>query len=167
MLKNMLAIFLLAHFCTAAPNEKQRECILNQDCPPTLACIREKCSNPCLGVCGDNATCIVENHNPICSCGEGTTGDPFLSCNLVPKPAEPDSELAINQRGKRSSFYNPCEPSPCGENASCSIYEGNNPVCTCLSGFDWKSTFLQRKIMLEALQYETLMYFISKNGVTR
>lgn len=56
------------------------ECISNSDCPLDKSCINQICSNPCPGVCGYNARCNVINHNPICSCNAGYTGDPFIRC---------------------------------------------------------------------------------------
>lgn len=31
-------------------------------------------------MCGLNAQCQIVNHNPICSCLSGFTGDPFVRC---------------------------------------------------------------------------------------
>jgi hypothetical protein len=61
------------------PNCKP-ECVLNSDCSPNLACINAKCRDPCPGICGQNAVCKVNNHNPICSCLQGYQGDPTRSC---------------------------------------------------------------------------------------
>jgi len=60
------------------------ECVLNQECPRDRACIRSKCSDPCPGTCGAQATCVVVNHIPTCSCPEGFSGNPFISCSPVP-----------------------------------------------------------------------------------
>jgi hypothetical protein len=57
------------------------ECVLNQECSRDRACIRNKCTNPCPGTCGAQATCVVVNHIPTCSCPEGYSGNPFISCN--------------------------------------------------------------------------------------
>lgn len=46
--------------------------------------MKQKCQDPCPGSCGFNANCNVYNHNPICSCIEGYTGDPFTSCYIKP-----------------------------------------------------------------------------------
>lgn len=73
----------LPNYIGSPPNCRP-ECTINPDCPSNLACIREKCENPCLGSCGFGAQCNVVNHIPICICSEGLTGDPFVSC--VPKP---------------------------------------------------------------------------------
>lgn len=56
------------------------ECIQNNDCPINLACIRNKCSEPCTGICGSNALCDVYNHVATCSCPQGMSGNPFFEC---------------------------------------------------------------------------------------
>lgn len=59
------------------------ECVTNSDCPRDKACINNKCSNPCPGVCGINAECTVSNHAPSCTCIPGYTGNPLSSCHLI------------------------------------------------------------------------------------
>lgn len=66
-----------------APNCKP-ECTINTDCPLNLACIRNRCSDPCPGSCGFEAICSVFNHVPGCNCRDGYTGDPFSSCQQIP-----------------------------------------------------------------------------------
>lgn len=115
-----------------------------------MACIREKCRDPCPGSCGIEARCNVINHTPICTCPEGYTGDPFTNC--FPKPPRKwsddrsvhssiTSSTDLNFETKnikciiKYSFLavepveadDPCNPSPCGPNAEC-----NNGICTCL-----------------------------------
>jgi hypothetical protein len=68
-----------------SPPTCRPECIGSSDCSQVLACINQKCQDPCPGVCGLNAQCLVRNHNPICSCSEGFTGNPFVSCSLISK----------------------------------------------------------------------------------
>lgn len=94
------------------------ECILNSDCPRDKACIREKCTDPCLGTCGQNAICEVLNHIPICNCPSGMKGNAFVLC--TPQPVSPVS--------------NPCSPTPCGPNSQCREINGQ-AVCSCVSGF--------------------------------
>ena len=60
------------------------ECVLNTDCAPNRACIRNRCQDPCPGTCGPNADCQVVNHLPSCTCRPGYTGDPFRYCSLQP-----------------------------------------------------------------------------------
>ena len=60
--------------------ECKPECTINSECPDNLACIQQKCKDPCPGVCGQNAYCKVRNHNPSCVCDPGYYGDPFSRC---------------------------------------------------------------------------------------
>lgn len=68
-----------------------------------------------------SSDCQVINHNPICSCISGFTGDPFTRCYqiVVEKPRDP---------------INPCLPSPCGPNSECKI-RGDSPACSCLNNY--------------------------------
>lgn len=75
----------LANYIGSPPNCRT-ECIINSDCSSNLACINQKCKDPCLGSCGVSAQCNVINHLPICICFEGYTGDPFSYCQPKPPP---------------------------------------------------------------------------------
>ena len=73
--------------CTCLPGlqgdpyvECKHECTINPECANHLACINNKCRDPCPGVCGAHATCSVSNHYPNCVCDPGYTGDPFSVC---------------------------------------------------------------------------------------
>ena len=77
--------------CTCLPGlqgnpyvECKPECSINPDCPTTLACVRNKCVDPCPGVCGVGATCSVLSHRPNCRCNPGLIGDPFAACYPPP-----------------------------------------------------------------------------------
>ena len=63
-----------------APPKCKPECISNDECSNRLACINQKCKDPCVGSCGANAVCSVITHIPICTCATGFTGDPFSQC---------------------------------------------------------------------------------------
>lgn len=58
----------------------QPECVINSDCTHNLACINNKCVEPCIGACGVNAHCQTVNHVPVCFCPQGFSGDPFITC---------------------------------------------------------------------------------------
>ena len=62
------------------PPSCKPECVVSTECVQDKACVNQKCVDPCPGACGLNARCQVVNHNPICSCGPGFTGDPFTRC---------------------------------------------------------------------------------------
>lgn len=69
-----------------SPPNCRPECTINEECSNDKACMRQKCQDPCPGSCGINAYCNVYNHNPVCACIEGYTGDPFTSCYIKPTP---------------------------------------------------------------------------------
>lgn len=70
---------------TGNPYEGCRpECIFDSDCQSDKSCVRNKCQNPCPGMCGQNAECSVINHLPSCSCLPGFIGDPFRFCRPEP-----------------------------------------------------------------------------------
>lgn len=74
-----------------APPNCRPECVIHQDCPLHLACFGNKCADPCVGTCGFNSQCSVQNHHPSCTCLSGFEGDPFLGCN----PIEGKSSLKL------------------------------------------------------------------------
>lgn len=75
--------------CTCLPNYLgsppycRAECTTSEDCPNDLACLQQKCKNPCLGVCGRGAQCEVFKHHAVCTCPQGYTGNSFESCEPI------------------------------------------------------------------------------------
>lgn len=107
----------LPNYVGVPPNCKP-ECISNSECANHLACINQKCRDPCPGTCGINAECRVVSHTPNCICIPGYFGDPFFQCNQ--QIARPTAE-----------HLSPCTPSPCGSNAICKEQNGAGS-CSCL-----------------------------------
>lgn len=68
-----------------SPPTCRPECVVSTDCPQSEACINQRCQNPCLGSCGLRTECSVINHNAICTCREGLTGNPFTACTPLRK----------------------------------------------------------------------------------
>ena len=103
------------------PPSCRPECVSNSECSNSLACINNKCKDPCPGICGQNAECRVVSHTPNCVCIQGYVGNPFSSCqpDETPKPATPS---------------NPCFPSPCGANAICQ-QRNDAGSCTCIPDY--------------------------------
>lgn len=77
----------LPNFSGSPPNCRP-ECVINSECQSNMACINEKCRDPCPGSCGLNALCQVTNHNSICYCPEGYTGNSFEVCRPLPPTRE-------------------------------------------------------------------------------
>lgn len=106
-------------FIGAPPNCKP-ECISNAECSNHLACINQKCKDPCPGVCGANAECRVISHSAMCICHSGYFGDPFSQCQLKPYAAD--------------EIITPCTPNPCGSNALCREHN-NVGSCQCIPDY--------------------------------
>ena len=66
--------------------------------------------------CGYNATCSVRNHVPQCGRDPGYTGDAFTACQRLTTPPAP------------TEVIDPCNPSPCGENANARTEIGQEHV---------------------------------------
>lgn len=73
----------LQNYIGRAPNCRP-ECTTNSECSRALACVNERCVDPCPGTCGSNAICSVNNHQPTCRCVDQYTGDPFSVCSPIP-----------------------------------------------------------------------------------
>lgn len=67
------------------PPNCRPECTINPECQPQLACMQQKCRDPCVGLCGLNAQCSVVNHHAVCACIIGYTGNPFSACERIPE----------------------------------------------------------------------------------
>lgn len=80
---NTPACSCLPNYIGRAPNCRP-ECSINAECPGNLACVNERCKDPCPGSCGVHANCVVNKHAPVCSCITGYSGDPFAGCSLIP-----------------------------------------------------------------------------------
>lgn len=94
------------------------ECISNSECAPHLACIKQKCRDPCIKACGTNAECRVVSHSAMCICPQGYLGDPFIQCSVKIE----------------DEILPPCSPSPCGPNAICREHH-NIGACICNDGY--------------------------------
>lgn len=68
-----------------SPPACRPECVSSSECQLNEACVNQKCIDPCPGTCGINTLCHVVNHNPICSCQNGFSGDPFTRCQPISK----------------------------------------------------------------------------------
>ena len=82
-LKKMDQLFLrvLLSACFEIFSAPRPECTTDPECADHLACIREKCQNPCFtSTCGINAECKAQRHRAVCYCKPGYEGDPYRIC---------------------------------------------------------------------------------------
>lgn len=131
----------LPQYISSPPNCRP-ECTVSAECAQNMACLNQKCADPCPGTCGLNAKCQVVNHSPICSCSPGHTGDPFTRCYPIPCKwptlSTPPKNLSVEfcfsappLLQEQIPYRNPCVPSPCGPNSQCQELN-QSPVCSCL-----------------------------------
>ena len=74
-------------------------CRVNNECPSSSACINNLCQNPCINNrCGVNAKCTPSNHEALCSCENGLTGDPLKICENPPKACARDSSCSAGSK---------------------------------------------------------------------
>ncbi|KOB74658.1 Fibrillin-2, partial [Operophtera brumata] len=114
----------MSGYIGSPPTCVRPECMASSECPQDKACVNQKCVDACEGACGVNALCQVINHSPVCSCGDGTEGDPLVSC----------------RKKANAISTTPCNPSPCGPNSVCTqcnnkYYCSSSFVCSCMSGY--------------------------------
>lgn len=130
-------------YCTApAVIPGRPECELDIDCPTKLACISNKCVNPCesLSPCHRTAHCSVLDTVPvrtmICTCPEGWVPNDNGECHAVVIPIPPgcttDSDCPSSEACINRLCRNPCD---CGTHASCFV-QNHRPVCSCQEGFE-------------------------------
>lgn len=70
---------------SGSPPGCRPECVVSSECALNKACINRKCADPCQNACGSNSICHVNNHNPICICQNGFTGNPLSQCYSIPR----------------------------------------------------------------------------------
>lgn len=116
------------------------ECVQNEDCISTKACLGQHCRDPCAGACGTNALCNVVNHKAVCSCPNGFYGSPFEQClKQYDPPPRPecvrDDECSKDMACINQKCANPCSSSnTCGINSDCRV-QAHRPFCVCRNGY--------------------------------
>lgn len=116
------------------------ECTVDADCPSKLACINEKCSNPCKEqkVCSADQICSVLDTLPlrtmICKCPPETVSDERGNCKAIlrEQPAcTNDFDCPRDVDVCRNGNCIPaCRDKECGLNAQCHA-QNHQARCTC------------------------------------
>lgn len=116
---------------------KPKECYKDDDCANNLACLSDKCTEPCINTtCGPNALCNAENHQAACYCPPGHLGDPSehtVGCFKVECIVNEDcaSDKACDSETNRC--IKPCDLISCGK-GSCGV-ANHQALCTCYEGY--------------------------------
>lgn len=93
---------------------------MSSECALNKACVKQKCIDPCINTCGENAECRTHHHSPYCTCLSGFEGDPFVRC--------------VREKPIVNHDPTPCKPNPCGQYSICRDV-GGSAVCSCKSGY--------------------------------
>lgn len=122
--------------------EEQPECREDGDCPALLACLNNRCQNPCAVIepCQNPAKCQVVNSLPVrtmnCVCPPGYISSGSGTCKpvtaIVKAACTSDSECPSDRACFNGICRNPCN---CGPNADCFI-KNHKPICACKPEFE-------------------------------
>lgn len=112
-------------------------CVSDSDCSNDKSCLNTQCTNPCdlnVSPCGQNALCRVSQHQAVCLCPDGYSGEPLKSCQpyecLADADCAPDKYCSPSKTCK-----NPClEVGACGRNAQCRVVD-RHAQCMCVPGY--------------------------------
>jgi len=121
------------------------ECVRDPDCPTAEVCLNQRCvpePDPCNpSPCGPGAVCSAQKQgnrysNPICRCEPGLIPNPDTITGCKPEcRIDPDcfsGYVCDNQRCVEKP--DPCDPSPCGPGAVCTVNPLGNAICRCQPG---------------------------------
>ncbi|XP_011706617.1 PREDICTED: WAP four-disulfide core domain protein 5-like, partial [Wasmannia auropunctata] len=119
------------------------ECIQDSDCPLNLACINNKCQDPCVsaGMCTSEQECRVLNTEPlrtmICLCPPNTITDINGQCKqivLVDVQCHLDQDCANHETCLDGKCVDACLTTQCGFNAQCKS-TSHTGICFCSQDF--------------------------------
>ncbi|XP_069186820.1 adhesive plaque matrix protein 2 isoform X1 [Procambarus clarkii] len=110
--------------------ECRPECEHHEQCDQNQHCRNNRCRNPCVDSCGENAICDVRNHQAVCSCPEYYQGDPYTRCfaECLNHDECPDHQACHNLK-----CANPCTGA-CGTGADCKVVK-HQAICSCPKGY--------------------------------
>ncbi len=101
----MIKIHVQEHICMACHSlpAPRPECTTDPECLLHLACIQQRCQDPCTRHrCGVNAECKVNSHRAYCVCKRGYEGNPETLCE-----ERKDFHVCFDLVGVLSCFFLP------------------------------------------------------------
>lgn len=117
------------------------ECTIDPDCRMGFVCRSNNCAkkpDPCQpNPCGPGARCSVNSAgNAICQCEAGLIPKPDTITGCGPECSrDPDCQRGFVCQNQRCiEKPDPCDPSPCGPGAQCSVTGNGNAICRCQPG---------------------------------
>ena len=117
------------------------ECVRDPDCQQGYICQSQRCivkPDPCdPNPCGPGAECSVTGTgNAICRCQTGLIPNPDTISGCKPECVrDPDCQRGFVCQSQRCvEKPDPCDPSPCGPGAECSVTRSGNAICRCQPG---------------------------------
>lgn len=139
-------------YCERVALDVGPECRFDDDCPSRLACIREKCVEPCreLSPCASTARCSVLDSSPVrtmvCECPELFVPDENGECRRIiletPPGCREDSECPTHESCINRQCRSPCD---CGRHATC-LVKDHRATCSCEAGYDGNPNILCRTV---------------------
>lgn len=122
--------------------EVRPECREDSDCPDKLACLGNKCQNPCLIIhpCTEPSECRVLPTYPIrtmvCVCPSGYVSSGSGTCQATKPILKIECTKDDDCPTERSCINAVCrDPCACGPNAVCKVIN-HKPLCSCTLGYD-------------------------------
>lgn len=128
------------------------ECRYDDDCPSKLACIREKCVEPCreLSPCAPSARCSVLDSSPVrtmvCECPELFVPDENGECRRIVIPTPPGCKQDTDCPSDESCINRQCKsPCDCGPQSTC-LVKDHRAICSCLPGYVGNPNIMCRSV---------------------
>lgn len=113
------------------------ECTKDSECPSKLACINQKCENPCRqpGICSADQECQVLDTYPVrtvmCVCPADSVATNDGHCKpIISAECKSDEDCHDIERCVRGSCTEACRIDPCGLNALCNA-RNHHSTCSC------------------------------------
>lgn len=131
--------------CLEEKTAPRPECTNDIDCPSQLACISNKCQNPCKeqrNICSRDQTCSVLDTTPlrtmVCMCPQDTVSDANGNCRAIihDQPAcTANNDCPNTDVCRNGNCILACRVENCGINAQC-VSQNHRGTCSCPANYE-------------------------------